>query len=95
MADPACVLCGLAEVVERAFTSHFPGDALYRTAANTTLSSNLQNALPGPQLALDSLFQGGIDSRPPKLPARFHGPLKARADFSGGSCCARTPQRRP
>jgi hypothetical protein len=58
--DQAC-----AYAVERAFASHFSGNALHRAAADAALSSNLQNALAGPQLTLDSLFQGPIDPRLP------------------------------
>ena len=55
-------LRGLACAFERAGRpSHLPPDTLNRTAANTALGGNLQNALPGPQLSQDSLFDSGVD----------------------------------
>jgi hypothetical protein len=46
-----------AYAVERAVhLSHFTRDALHRTSTDTALPSNLQHALAGPQMALDSFF---------------------------------------
>jgi hypothetical protein len=45
---------GYACTAERA--SHLACDALNGTAADTAFSSDLQHALAGPQLTLDSLF---------------------------------------
>src|SRR6516165_10790974 len=64
--------------VERAF--HFLPDALDGAGANANLAGNFEDALPGPQLTLDSFFQGCADLWPPKLLALLHGPLKAGMD---------------
>ena len=54
---------------------HLALNALNGTAADATLSSDLQHTLAGPQLILDSLFQGWVYPWPAKLLTRIHGPL--------------------
>ena len=49
---------GHACAYERA--SHLTRDTLNGTAADATFSSDLQHTLAGPQLILDSLFQGWV-----------------------------------
>ena len=50
---------GHACAAERA-TLHLVLNALNGAAADATLSSDLQHTLAGPQLTLDSLFQGWV-----------------------------------
>ena len=64
---------GHACAAERA--SHLARDTLNGTAADATLSSDLQHTLAGPQLTLDSLFQGRVYPWPAKLLTRIHGAL--------------------
>jgi hypothetical protein len=75
------VLRGRACAVERAaHLSHLTPDTLNRTAANTALGGNLQNALAGPQLSQDSLFDGGVDLGSAELLTLLYGPLKPGMD---------------
>jgi hypothetical protein len=53
--------------MQGALAAHFPGYSLHRAAADATLSSDLQHALAGPQLTLDSLFKGWVYPWPAKL----------------------------
>jgi hypothetical protein len=75
------VLSGGACAVERAsHLSRLARNALYRAGANATFPSNRQHALTGPQLSLDSLFNGGADLGPSDLLASFYCPFKPSAD---------------
>src|SRR5215469_11133003 len=64
--------------VERA--GHLVLNALDGAGANANLAGNFEDALPGPQLSLDSFFQCWIDLWPPELFALLYGPLKASID---------------
>ena len=55
---------------------HLPRNALHCAGANTTFASHLENALAGPQMTLDSLFEGWSNLRAPELLTLLHGPLK-------------------
>jgi hypothetical protein len=63
--------------VERA---KFPRNTLHSAGADANLAGNFEDALPRPQLILDSFFQGLGDLRPPELLTQFDGPLKAGID---------------
>jgi hypothetical protein len=62
------------------YSRHLTRDPLHRAGADAALSSNLQHALAGPQLSLDSFFNGRVDPRPAKLLALFYGPFKPGID---------------
>ena len=68
---------GHACAYERAI--HLARDTLNGTAADATLSSNLQHTLAAPQLTLDLLFQGWVYPWPAKLLTRIHGADQLRA----------------
>jgi hypothetical protein len=70
-------LRGLAWAVERAsIPGRLARNTLNGAASNAALGGNLEHALAGPRLTLDSLFQGRIDP----LLTRMHGALKAGMD---------------
>src|SRR5262245_54922723 len=71
---------GGAYAVERALAPQFPGNALHRAAANPTFLGYFENALAGPQVILDSLFDGGINPRPAELLALLHRSLEPGVD---------------
>src|SRR5215468_6402867 len=64
--------------VERA--GHLVLNPLDVAGADANLAGNFEDTLPGPQLSLDSFFQGLGDLRPPELLTQFYGPLKASVD---------------
>src|SRR5262249_58285137 len=63
--------------VERA---KFSRNTLHSAGADANLRGNFEDALPGPQLTLDSFFQCWADLWPPELFALLYGPLEARMD---------------
>src|SRR5262245_28944265 len=63
--------------VERA---KFSRNTLHSAGADANLAGNFEDALPGPQLTLDSFFQGWADPWPPELFVLLYGPLEARMD---------------
>jgi hypothetical protein len=64
---------------ERAF--HLLLNALHRTSADANLAGNFDDAVAGPQLILDALFDGCADPRPSERLARLDSPLEAGVDI--------------
>ena len=66
--------------VGRALTFHFLGDTLDGARPNLGFSGDLENALSGLQMPLDTLLNSRIDLRPSELLALLYGPLKLGVD---------------
>src|SRR5262249_51696135 len=80
--EAALVIYGLSissggRGVERA---KFSRNTLHSAGADANLAGNFEDALPGPQLTLDSFFQCWADLWPPELFALLYGPLEAHMD---------------